>query len=179
MGVISKSYNPAFQYSITRFCLRHADVKSFASADPANHRSFMNQSATNQQAPQPIVFWILWFAILSGLFIMQFLVGGGVPKKSGQAEEPLLFPLIASGAAAASLFVRFVLIPKHTELSKKLPLMLVGLALAESIGILGMLVVPSDLGQTRLFMLGLSIVCVVLSAPTYAKNSIGGSPFRN
>lgn len=129
--------------------------------------------------PQPLVFWIIWFAILSGLLIMQFFAGGGIPSGTDQGEEPVLFRLLALGAAAAALFVRFGVIPRIKELEKKLPVMIVGLALAEGIGILGMFAVPRELGATRLFMLGLSIACVVISAPTYAKFPSGGSPFRN
>jgi hypothetical protein len=136
-------------------------------------------TTARENTPQPIIFWIIWFAILSGLLVMQTFAGGGIPSGSDQGEGPVLFQTLALVAAAASLFVRFAVIPRLNELQKKLPAMIVGLALAEGIGILGMFAVPHQYGATRLFMLGLSIVCVVISAPVYAKFPVGGSPFRN
>ena len=132
------------------------------------------------QAPAPpVVFWVIWFAILSGLMIMQFFVGGGIPTGGGQEKEPVIWQVLALGAAAAALIVRFIIIPRLAGLEKKLPLMIIGLALSEGIGIIGMFVVPPEHASTRLFMLGTALVCIVLSAPVYAKFSGGGSPFRN
>jgi hypothetical protein len=127
----------------------------------------------------PVVFWVIWFAILSGLLIMQFFAGGGIPSGGGQGKEPAIYQMMSLGIAAAALFVRFVIIPRVSGLEKKLPLMIVGLALSEGIGIIGMFAVSQEYASTRLFMLGTSIVCIVLSAPVYAKFPGGGSPFRN
>lgn len=127
----------------------------------------------------PVVFWVIWSAILSGLLIMQFFAGGGIPTGGGQGKEPAIYQVISLGIAAASLFVRFVIIPRLKGLEKKLPAMIVGLALAEGIGIIGMFAIPHQHASTRLFMLGTAIVCIVLSAPVYAKFPGGGSPFRN
>lgn len=142
-------------------------------------RFHMPHASQGPQAPQPVIFWIIWFAILSGLFIMQAFAGGGIPSGSDQGEGPVLFQTLALVAAAASLFVRFVVIPRIKELEKKLPAMVVGLALGEGIGIIGMFAVPHQYGATRLFMLGISIACVVLSAPFYARSPVVGGPFRN
>lgn len=139
----------------------------------------MSQSPQGPQALKPVIFWIIWFAILSGLFVMQAFAGGGIPSGSDQGEAPALFLTLALVAAAASLFVRFAAIPRLKELEKKLPAMVVGLALGEGIGIIGMFAVPHQYGATRLFMLGISIACVVLSAPFYARSPVGGGPFRN
>jgi hypothetical protein len=132
-----------------------------------------------ENTPQPVIFWIIWFSIVSGLLVMQSFAGGGIPSGPDQGEGPVLLQVISLSSAAASLFVRFAVIPRLKKLQKKLPAMIVGLALAEGIGILGMFAVPHEYGATRLFMLGISIVCVVISAPIYAKFPVGGSPFRN
>ena len=134
----------------------------------------------SQQAPAPpVVFWVIWFAILSGLMFMQFFLGGANPAGAGPEKEPVIWQVIALGAATAALIIRFIIIPRLEGLEKKLPLMIIGLALSEGIGIIGILVVPHEHSSTRLFMLGTAIVCIVLSAPVYAKLSGGGSPFRN
>jgi hypothetical protein len=137
----------------------------------------MNPSS--QTAPMPVLFWVIWFAILSGLLIMQFFAGGGIPAGGGQGKEPVIYQVITLLMAAAALFVRFVIIPRLDGLKRKFPAMIVGLALAEGIGIIGMFAIPKERASTRLFMLGTAIVCIVLSAPVYAKFPGGGSPFRN
>lgn len=131
------------------------------------------------QSAQVIVFWIIWFAILSGLLMIQSFAAGGMPSGVDQGKAPVLFQVLALALAAIAMAVRFVVIPKLDTLEKKLPAMIVGLALSEAIGILGAFVVSSDFGATRLFMLAVSIICIVVSAPIYARNSSGGSPFRN
>ena len=134
----------------------------------------------SQQAPaQPVVFWIIWLAILSGLMFMQFILGGGIPAGSGQEKEPVIWQVVALGAATVALIVRFIIIPRLEGLQKKLPAMLIGLAVSEGIGIIGMFAIPQEHASTRLFMLGTAIVCIVLSAPVYAKFPGSGSPFRN
>jgi len=133
--------------------------------------------ASHGPTPQPVVFWIIWFAILSGLFFMQMLVPRGADSSSGDGS--LIFQVIGLGSAAASLIVRFAVIPKLKELQQKLPAMIIGLALAEGVGIIGIFVVSHQDDATRLFLLGVSIVCIVISAPIYAKLPSGGSPFRN
>jgi hypothetical protein len=131
-----------------------------------------------QTPPQAMVFWIIWFAIFSGLMILQFILGGGFPAGRSQGDEPVVFLIIALSLATASLGVRFVWIPRTNGLVRKLPLMIVGLALAEAIGILGMLLVPEQHVASRMFMLCTAIVCIVLSAPVYAHRQRTGSPFR-
>ena len=131
------------------------------------------------QAPQFIVFWIIWFAIFSGLVILQFFIGGGVPSGSPQGDGPLLIPVIAFGMAVVAVFVRFGVLPRIKELEKKLPLMIVGLALSEGVGILGMLAVPAPFGATKLLLLAVSLICIILQAPVYAKPPGGGNPFVN
>ena len=126
--------------------------------------------------PLPIVFWVIWFAILSGLLIMQFFAGGGVPASdTDSGQGGLIFQGIALALGAAALFVRFGVIPKLDGLQKKLPAMIVGLALAEGVGILGIFVVPHEHESARVFMLSVSIACIVVSMPVYAKLPSGGT----
>jgi hypothetical protein len=133
-----------------------------------------------QETPTPpaIIFWILWFAILSGLLVIQFLAGGGIPSGRDQGEAPVLFQAIALGMAMAAMAVRFMVIPRISRVAAKLPAMIVGLALSEGIGIFGMFLVPPQHGTTKLFMLAISIACIVLFAPVYAMEKSGDS-FRN
>lgn len=129
--------------------------------------------------PKAMIFWILWFAILSGLLMIQLLAKGGVPKLENPENASILFPAIGLGMAMASMTVRFVVIPRLDSLEKKLPFMIIGLAMAESIGVLGAFVVPPEEGASRLFMLALAVVCIVVSAPVYVNSGKNKNPFVN
>lgn len=132
----------------------------------------MNPPSAPQQAPQVLVFWVLWFSILSGLIIIQFLIAGGMPSGVDQGEAPVLFQVLALALGLQAMVIRFAVIPRLGSLEKKLPAMIIGLAMSEGIGIIGAFGVGKEFGSTKLFMLVISVGCIVLSAPVYAK--IGG-----
>jgi drug/metabolite transporter (DMT)-like permease len=126
----------------------------------------------SQNPPKPptiLVFWIIWFAILQGLVVIQFFVGGGIPKGADQGNPPGWVLAAAGGLALAALAIRFTVIPKIQPVPRKLPLMIIGLALSEAIGFLGMFLVGKEFPTTRLSLLVLAIACIVSLAPVYAK----------
>ena len=124
---------------------------------------------TNQPPPKPIVFWVIWFGIFSGVFIIEHFAA---PKRGSDVVEsldaPLLYYVIGIGLGMSSLAIRFAVIPKLKELQAALVTMIVGLALAEGAGIFGMFVVPVQFESVRSFMLIIAIVCIILQAPIYA-----------
>ncbi len=111
-------------------------------------------------APALLVWWILWFAILMGLVIIYTVVSPGI---SGKPDGPVRY--LPALAVAASSFVRWILIPKETDATKALSLFLIGLALAEGCGILGIFLVP-DLKQTYFL---LAVIGIAQFAPFFAK----------
>lgn len=127
----------------------------------------------NHQNPTPqsqsVVCWIIWFAILNGLVITQIFAGGGIPHGPDRGDPPLVFPLIAAGLVVISLGIRFFAIPKIDGLQRKLPLMIIGLAVSEAIGIMGAFVVGREFATTRLVLFAASILCIVCQAPIYAR----------
>ncbi len=131
-----------------------------------------------QKSPLTLFFWVIWFSILSGLFVLQFLLGGG-PEAAGNPSLLVAFQVGALVLAAVSLFVRFRVIPRIENMAKKLPVMIIGLAIAEAIGIIGIVIIPVEQATVRLFLLSLSIICIVLSAPVYVLHRKGSSPFRD
>lgn len=114
-----------------------------------------------------MVFWILWFALLNGIVIITFFVGGGLPEGENQEKPPTLIIAMSATLAVISVAIRFLAIPKTKELEKLLPLMLVGMAFAEGIGIIGIFVVAKELPETRLALFVTSVSAMLAYAPFY------------
>ena len=123
----------------------------------------------NADTPKPtaMVFWILWFALLNGIVIITFFIGGGFPEGENQGKPPALIIAMAAALVVISVAIRFLAIPKAKELEKLLPLMLVGMAFAEGIGIIGIIVVPKDFPETRLALFVTSVSAMLAYAPFY------------
>ena len=119
----------------------------------------MRSTGSNPNAPKTLVFWIIWFAIFNGLFILLFFAAGGIPKGNNEGEAPLGIICGAAALTVASVAIRFLLIPRIKDPVKLLPAMIVGLALAEGIGIIGMFAVGKELPETRiaLFITSVSV----------------------
>jgi hypothetical protein len=125
-----------------------------------------------------LVFWIIWFAILNGLFILLFLAAGGIPKGVNEGEAPWGVVVVAGMLAAVSMAIRFLHIPRISEPAKLLPAMIVGLAMAEGIGIIGMFLVGKELPQTRLALFFTAVSVVVVYAPFYVHQLAGRRKMR-
>jgi hypothetical protein len=119
--------------------------------------------------PTALIFWIIWFATLQGLVLIQFFVGGGIPQGADQGEPPSLFLVIAGALALAALTIRFTVIPKIKTASKLLPAMIIGLALSEAVGFVGLFLVGKEFPTTRLGLFVLALCCIASFAPVYAK----------
>jgi len=127
----------------------------------------MKPIGSQPNSPNAIVFWIIWFAIFNGLFIMQFLAAGGIPKGSNDGDAPVGIIGIAAMLAVVSVAIRFLLIPKVKDPAKLLPVMVLGLAMAESIGIIGMFAVGKEFPETRIALFVTSVSAVTVFAPVY------------
>ena len=126
----------------------------------------MNQSP---KAPVSVVGWILWFAILNGLVIMQFLIAGGLPSGVNESAPPAFQQYVPMVPAFLALVVRFLVIPRVATAQGKLPVMLIGLALAEATGILGIFLVDKAYGSTQLTCLVVSVLAILALAPIYLR----------
>ncbi len=130
-------------------------------------RAIIEMNRLGQNQTKPLVFWIIWFAIFNGLFFLQFFAAGGIPKGENEGEAPLAFVAIAGALALASMVIRFLVIPKLDTLEKLLPAMLFGLALAESVGIVGMFLIGKQFPETRLALFVTSVSAAAAFAPIY------------
>lgn len=137
----------------------------------------MNSQQGSSAPPQAMIFWILWFAILQGLVIIQFFVGGGIPKGADQGNPPLWALAVAGGLALVALAIRFMVIPRLVSVSQKLPAMIIGLAFSEGIGFLGMFGVGKEFPTTQLVLLVMAVCCIISFAPVYAKPRVEDGRF--
>jgi hypothetical protein len=94
-----------------------------------------NSPRLSADRTQLIVWWVIWGAILNGLIVIYFFLGRGPVKPAEEGELWLslsgLIPLFVS------IIIRWLVLPRYTEVTRALPLFVVGLALAEACGILG------------------------------------------
>ena len=112
----------------------------------------------NAPAPNPrIVLWILWFAITSGLVMIYTMIPANGPGSKQLQFLPIL-PLAISG------FIRWVLLPKATTIAGAMPIFIIGLAMAEGCGLLGIFLTP-QLKQTYLV---LALMGLMQFAPFWA-----------
>ena len=138
----------------------------------------MNPSVNRQEAPKIIVFWLIWFAIFNGLFILQFFAAGGIPKGENVGDAPMALIAVAGGLAFVAMLIRFFVIPKMDTMEKLLPAMLIGLALAEAVGIIGMFLVGKEFPETRLALFVASVSAVAAFAPIYVQALLNRKKMR-
>lgn len=123
--------------------------------------------------------WLIWFAILAGLFIMNHFLAPEVSKGAEVITTGLsVFVLAGIGGVVAGMLIRWLVIPRLASLESKLPAMVVGLALCELGAILSLFVVPAELLSQRQLLFIVSVMGIALSAPTYARSGSAKSPFH-
>ncbi len=121
-------------------------------------------------APKLAVFWIIWFAIMNGLFVMLFVAGGGIPKGSNVGTPPTWIVGVCAALAVLAIAIRFLVIPRIKQLAQLLPAMVLGLAFAEAVGILAIFLLGKEFPETRMTLFLTSVFTVLIYAPSYATN---------
>jgi hypothetical protein len=98
--------------------------------------------------PATLIWWIIWAAITFGLTVIYFTMQKEMPLPTANSARYLpLIPLFGA------VLLRWFVLPRFTERMRAFPIFIVGLALAEGSGILGIFLVP-DLAPTY-FLLAL------------------------
>jgi hypothetical protein len=110
-----------------------------------------------------LVFWILWGSILIGLVMIYFFLGQG-PVKPAVAKD---LPLNLAGIVPLfiSVIVRWLVLPRVTQAGSALALFIVGLALSEACGLMGILF--GGPYRESLFVLG--VLGVTSYVPLFAR----------
>lgn len=119
---------------------------------------------TNENKQQLAVWWVLWAALLSGVFMIYRLIGGssGQPEQT-QADSPLWLAGVAP--FVVSVIARWVVLPRMPSAPKALPVFVIGMAIAESSCFLGLFLFPAH--KLELFVL--SVVGILQFAPHFAR----------
>jgi len=100
---------------------------------------------------QLMVWWIIWAAILNGLVVIYFFLGRGPVQPA--ATDKLWLNLVGLIPLFVSIVIRWLVLPRYTEIKRALPVFVVGLALAEGCGLLGIFL--GGPYRDDLFVLGL------------------------
>jgi hypothetical protein len=108
--------------------------------------------------PPLIVWWLIWGAILSAFFGLYGIFSQFVefrPASGGAAALAGVVPL-ALGATC-----RFLLLPRLLHTAKGFPVFIVGLALAEAGGLVGVFLA----GDHKVYFAAAALVLIILHAP--------------
>lgn len=112
-------------------------------------------------------------SILISTVAYQFALGGGLPE----GEDPgLPDPIIVALTIAfiiGSTYIRWAQIPQQREIMPAFILMIVGIALAESVQLLQIFVVGSEYPTTQRTLMVVSLLAVLQFAPFYAMRFTG------
>ena len=134
---------------------------------------------TMQNAPhlsadrtQLIVWWVIWAAILNGLVMIYYFLGRGPAEPA--ADGDILVNLIGLVPLFVSIVIRWLVLPRFTDLKRALVLYIVGLALAEACGLLGIFL--GGPYRDDLFVLG--VLGVAQFVPLFLGRHLGASGRR-
>lgn len=108
------------------------------------------------------IWWMIWATIMLGFLFVYFVIAA--PLKQSLTSSPYLL-LVPLGPLAASLFVRFFILPRLRGLRHAFPVFIVGLALAEAAGLLGIFVTASH----KALFAGMALAALMIYAPRFAK----------
>lgn len=126
---------------------------------------------TPQTTPNRVlVLWIIWFALTSAVVIYQFVLGQGLPAgENAPGEAVPTMAWLGVGMVFIATAIRWLVITRLTAITQQLVAMIVGLSLAESAELFGLLLVPDTQPETKLTLFLLSLFGVLQFAPIYAK----------
>lgn len=111
-----------------------------------------------------VIWWIVWGSILSGLLVIYFALTKNKPLPPPVSAE-LLTNLMGFVPLFLSVVIRWLVIPRYSNPARGFVMFIVGLALAEGCGLLGIFLGGGY--RDSLFLLG--VLGVVQYVPFFAK----------
>ena len=118
-----------------------------------------------------ITAWVVWGAMLIGLFVVQFFIGGGIPTGDQMENPPTVMSLICIACVAIGTLIRWLVIPKLNDNLKLFRAMINGLALCEGSEFLQIFLLGKEYPDTQKLIFVLAVLGVVQFAPTYFKKA--------
>lgn len=95
-----------------------------------------------------MVFWILWFAFQSGIFVIYYFLGGSAPARASGGSSLWLLGAIPF---ALSFIVRWLVLTRINTAWVALPIFIIGIALSEASCFLGLFIFPAH--KMELFLM--------------------------
>jgi len=111
-----------------------------------------------------MIWWVIWGAVLSGLIIFYFVLAGNEPLPPPVTRE-LLTNLAGLVPLFLSVIIRWLVLPRSEDPSRALGMFVIGLALAEGCGLLGILLGGGY--RDMFFMLG--VLGILQYVPVFAR----------
>ena len=111
-----------------------------------------------------LVWWVIWASVLSGLVLVYLLLVQGKPLPPASRENPFQ-GLVGLVPLFVSIVVRWLVLPRATDPNRAFVLFILGAALAEACGLLGIFL--GGPYRDSLFVLG--VLGVTQYVPFYAK----------
>jgi hypothetical protein len=112
-----------------------------------------------------LIWWILWASPLAGLVLVYFFLVQGKPLPVNVPSREFLTGLIGVVPLFVSIVIRWLVLPRYQEEGRALVLFIIGIALAESCGLLGLF--RGGPYRDVLFVLG--VLGIIQYVPFYAK----------
>ncbi len=119
---------------------------------------------------QLLVWWIIWVSILVGLMVVYAFLGRGPVKPAAVGD--LLVNLSGVVPLFVSIVIRWLVLPRFTDIKLAFPMFVTGLALAEGCGILGIFL--GGPYREDLFILG--VLGIAQFMPFFAKQFLNPKP---
>jgi len=112
--------------------------------------TFPIHDMTNQTKQQLTVWWVLWAAFQTGIFIFYHFLGDtGARQQPPTTESPVW--LVAIAPVALSAIIRWLVLLRAQNVQTALTLFMLGIAMAEATCFLGLFMFPAQ--KLELFML--------------------------
>ncbi len=111
-----------------------------------------------------VIWWIIWAAILNGLVVIYLSLARNQPLPPPVSAE-LFTNLVGFLPLFLSIIVRWLVLPRYVNPARALVMFIVGLALAESCGLLGIFLG----GGYRDALFALGVLGVIQYVPVFAK----------
>ena len=126
-----------------------------------------------QQKVQALVLWVMWFCLTCSIPIYQVMLGHGW-LRGDDARSAMQNPIfwLSAGVLAVSAVVRWAFIPRTMNGRSLLILLIIGMALSESVEFYSIFLFPPDMPQTKMGLFMLSLLSALQFAPFYARNAV-------